>query len=114
MSLTVRLRLSVATNQDGGAARPVALEHDFVDLPAFELARTAHDGALDVVRGHADRFRRHDGRAQPRIHVRIAAAASRNHDFLNEAREVFPRFASKAAFLCLMVAHLECPDIANL
>src|SRR3954466_13904437 len=26
----------------------------------------------------------------------------------------FPRLASVAAFLCLMVAHLECPDIENL
>src|ERR1051326_2734518 len=26
----------------------------------------------------------------------------------------FPRLASRAAFLCLMVAHLECPDIWNL
>src|SRR5580698_6022796 len=25
----------------------------------------------------------------------------------------FPRLASVAAFLCLMVAHLECPDIVN-
>src|SRR5688500_12231896 len=24
---------------------------------------------------------------------------------------VFPRLASRAAFLCLMVAHLECPDM---
>src|ERR1700683_874836 len=25
----------------------------------------------------------------------------------------FPRLASVAAFLCLMVAHLECPDMVN-
>src|SRR5690348_16884026 len=26
----------------------------------------------------------------------------------------FPRLASRAAFLCLMVAHLECPDMTKL
>src|SRR5207237_6920435 len=26
---------------------------------------------------------------------------------------VFPRLASRAAFLCLMVAHLECPDMVK-
>jgi hypothetical protein len=28
--------------------------------------------------------------------------------------KTFPRFESSAAFLCLMVAHLLCPDIENL
>ena len=41
-------------DQDGGAARPVAFEHDFFDLAAFQFAGAAHDGLLDVVGRHAD------------------------------------------------------------
>ena len=67
ISLTVRLRLSVATiDQHGRAARTVAFEHDFVDLAAFQFAGAAHDGALDVVGGHADGFGGGDGGAQAR------------------------------------------------
>ena len=88
ISLTVRLRLSVATyDQHGRAAGSVAFEHDFVDLAAFELAGAAHDGLLDVVGGHTDGLGRHDRRAQARIRIRIAAVARGDHDFLDDARE---------------------------
>ena len=43
-------------DQHRGAAGTVAFERDFVDLAAFEFAGAAHDGALDVVGGHADGF----------------------------------------------------------
>ena len=101
-------------HQNGGAARPVAFEHDFVDLAAFQFAGAAHDGALDVVGGHADRLGGDDGRAKPGIHVRVAAAA-RAAIMISLMMRVnaFPRLASMAAFLCLMVAHFECPDMVN-
>ena len=78
-------------DQDGGAAGPVAFEHDFVDLAAFQFAGAAHDGLLDVVGGHADGFGGQDGGAQARIPVRIAAAAGGDGDFLDDARERLSR-----------------------
>src|SRR6476620_4966013 len=34
--------------------------------------------------------------------------------FLISLANILPRLASMTAFLCLVVAHLECPDIASL
>jgi hypothetical protein len=82
-------------DQDGGAARPVAFEHDLFDLSAFQFAGAAHDGLLDVVGRHADRFGGQDGGAQARIPVGIAAAARGDHNFLDDARERFSALGVK-------------------
>ena len=44
-------------HQHGGAAGSITFERDFIDLAAFQFAGAAHDGALDVVGGHAGGFR---------------------------------------------------------
>ena len=100
-------------HQHRRAAGTVALEHDLVDLAAFELARAAHDGALDVIGGHTDGLGGGDGRPQPGIHVRIAAAARRDHDFLDATGENFPAFGVKRGLLVLDGRPFECPDIQS-
>src|SRR5258706_7344735 len=87
--------------QHGRAPRPVAFEHDFVDLPAFELARAAHDGPLDVFGRHADVLGVVDGRAQARITVGIASAARRDGDFLDDFRELLTALSVGGGFLVL-------------
>ena len=91
-------------DQNGRAAGTVAFEHDFVDLAAFELAGAAHDGALDVIGGHADGFGGDDGGAQARVGVGIAAIARGNHNFLDHAGEYLPAFGVKRGLLVL-----DCP-----
>ena len=88
-------------HQHGGAARPVAFEHDFVDLPAFQFAGAAHDGLLDVVGGHADGLGGEDGGAETGIGIRIAAAAGGDHNFLDDARERFPALGVQCGLLVL-------------
>ncbi len=78
-------------HQHRGAARPVALKRHFVDLAAFQFTGAAHDGALDVVGGHAGRLGVGDGLAQTRVRVRVAAAgAGGNHDLFDNAGKRFP------------------------
>ncbi len=88
-------------DQDGGAARPVAFEHDFVDLAAFQFAGAAHDGLLDVVGRHTDGFGGQDGGAQTGVPVGIAAAARGDHDFLDNARERFSALGVKSRLFVL-------------
>jgi hypothetical protein len=88
-------------DQDGGAARPVAFEHDLFDLTAFEFAGAAHDGLLDVVGRHTDRFGGQDGGAQARIPVGVPAAARGDHDFLDNARERFSTLGVKCRLFVL-------------
>ena len=85
----------------GRAAGAITFEHDFIDLAAFELARAAHDRVLDVAGGHGDVFGCRDGGAKTRIAVGIAAAACRNSDFLDQARENFPALGVRGGFLVL-------------
>ena len=88
-------------DQDGGAARPVAFEHHFLDLPAFQFARAAHDGLLDVVGRHADVFGGENRGAQARIAVGIAAVARGDRDFLDESREDFTALGVESRLLVL-------------
>src|SRR4029453_16066468 len=60
-------------DQNGCAARAVTLEHDLFDHAAFQFARAAHDGFLNVVGGHGNSFGCEDGGAQTRVAIRIAA-----------------------------------------
>ena len=77
-------------DQDGHAARPVALVGHFVVGRAREFARSLLDRALDVVDRHALAAGGGDGLAQARIEVRIAAAEPRRHrDFLGKLAEKF-------------------------
>src|ERR1700761_1258093 len=66
-------------DQHGCAARAVAFKENFVDLAAFELAGAAHNGALDVVGGHALGFGGNDCGAEAGVHIGIAAVAGGNH-----------------------------------
>ena len=78
-------------NQDRRAARPVAFEHDFVDLTSFQFTGSTHDGALDVVGGHAGRLGVGHRLAKTRVHVRVAATATGgNHDLFDNARKRLP------------------------
>src|SRR5580693_3076513 len=88
-------------DQDGGAARPITFKYNFVDLPTLEFASAAHDGALDVFGGHADRFSGGDGGAQTRIHARIAALPGGNHYFFYDAREGFPALGVQSGLFVL-------------
>ena len=74
-------------DHDRNAAGTVAFVCDFVDLAAFEFARAAHDGALDVVVRHRNGFGGQDGSAETRVPVGIAAIARSDHDFFDDAGE---------------------------
>ena len=101
-------------HQHSYATRPVALEHHFVESFAFERPGAALNGALDIVVGHVLALGREDGGAQARIGIRIGASYARgNGQFSNDLGENLARRASVAAFLCLMVAHFECPDMVK-
>ncbi len=88
-------------NQHRSASRPIAFEHDFIDLPALELARAAHDGALDVVGRHADGLRRGDRGAKARVHIGIAAAAGSDRNLFDHAGKHFPALGIEGGFLML-------------
>jgi hypothetical protein len=45
------------------------------------------------------------------VTVRVAAGSGGDRNFLDEAREYLAALGVQAAFLCLIVAHLECPDM---
>ena len=99
-------------DQDGHAAGAVAFEGDLFVGNARQLAGTALDGALDVVGGHVLGLSRGHGGAQPGILFRIAAASWRPWLIsLMRRVKILPRLASSAPFLCLIVAHLEWPDM---
>src|SRR5262249_17459206 len=88
-------------DQNCRAAGAVAFEHDFIDLPAFELAGAAHDGALDVVGGHADRLGRCDRGTKPGVGVGIAAVPGGDGDFFDQAGESLPAFGIEGGFFVL-------------
>ena len=75
-------------DDDRGAARAVGFVLRLLVRDAGLFARAAANGALDVFGGHVLRLCIRDDRAQPRVHVRIAAAgAGRDGQFLDEAGE---------------------------
>jgi len=67
------------------ASRSVAFVHDFFELATFQLAGSLHDGALDVVGRHIQRFGVSYRLAKPGIPFGVSAAdACGDGDFLNE------------------------------
>jgi hypothetical protein len=73
----------------------------FVDLAAFELAGTAHDGTFDIVGGHADGFGGGDCGAQARVGIRIASVARGDLYFFDEPCESFAALCVKRGLLVL-------------
>ncbi len=89
-------------NQHPHAARPVALEHHFFILLAFELAGAAKNGALDVFVRHVFILGRGNSSAKARIGVWVAAAdARRDSDFANNSRENAAALCVRGRFLVL-------------
>ena len=78
------------------------------------MPSAALNGALDIVVGHVLVLGGEDGGAQARIGTgsppptRVAMVNSRM-----SLVKILPRLASVAAFLCLIVAHFECPDMVK-
>src|SRR6185369_9467071 len=93
--------VSSRSHQHRRTARPVALEHDLIDLPALELARAAHNRPLDVVSRHGDVLSVIDRRTQPRIPVRVPPATRCNRDFLDDFRKLLAALSVGSSFLVL-------------
>src|SRR5205085_9186923 len=75
-----------AVDDDRGATDAVAFVADLFVVDALEVAGGLVDVLLDRVGGHVGSLRLVDGQAQPRVHVRVAAAlAGRDHDLVNDA-----------------------------
>ena len=89
-------------DDDRGAAGAVPLVgHLFVGHALF-FAGAAPDGPLDVVGGHVVRLGLGDDRAQPRVHVGVAAAVSGgNGQFLDDAGEDLAALGVSRALLVL-------------
>src|SRR6185312_8601275 len=81
---------------------------------AGKFAGAALDGAFDVVGGHVLRFGIIDGFAQARVLVGVAARLGPMLISRIRRVNILPRLASRAPFLCLIVAHFEWPDMMNL
>jgi len=99
-------------NEHAYAARAVSFKGHFFKLLAFELACAAQNGALDIVIRHVFIFCSEDGGAQAGLEFG-SPPPMREAIVISRIRRVKtrPRLASVAAFLCLIVAHFECPDI---
>ena len=103
-------------DDDGDASGAVALVGDLLVGDAFELAGAALNGALDVFRRACSRLwlramapRRRgfpSGSPPPSLAAMVISLIRRV--------KIFPRLASRAPFLCLIVAHFEWPDMYNL
>jgi len=97
-----------------GDAAEEPLVRDLFVVHAGQLAGAALDRALDVVRGHVRRARGGDRGAQARVALDVTAPLrAATVISLISLVKTLPRLASMAAFLCLIVLHFECPDIAN-
>jgi hypothetical protein len=88
-------------DQNGRAARAITLEHDLFDHAAFEFARAAHDGFLDVVGGHGNSLGGKDGGTQARVAIRVAAVARGDGDFLDNTRETLAAFGVRGRLFVL-------------
>ena len=66
-------------DDDGHAARAVALVKDGLEVGAALFAGAAFDGAVDVVFGHAVRARLFDGRRQRGVGRGVGAALFGGH-----------------------------------
>ena len=88
-------------HDERNAAGAVALERDFLVVHAFEFARAALNGALDVVGRHIFGLGRSHGRSQPGIAVRIATTLGGDRDFLQQAGEDLAALGIQRALLVL-------------
>src|SRR4051812_41270804 len=66
-------------DEDGGAARPVALVGQLLVDAALQLTGALLDGPLDVVARHVDRLGGVDRGAEPGIAAGVSAAALGRH-----------------------------------
>ena len=103
ISPTVRFLLSVSVSiRTADAAGAVALVRHFLVADAFFFAGAAADGPLDVVGRHVDLLGVGNDGAEPRIHVRVAAAVSGGDgQFLDDAREDLAALGVGRALLVL-------------
>ena len=84
------------------AAGAVRLVGDLFVDDAGQFAGAALDRLLDVVGGHVHFLGRRDDRAQARVHARVAAAAAgRDRQFLDQARENLAALGVGRALLVL-------------
>lgn len=92
----------------GHAAGGVAFINYLVEVLRFAtFARSALDGPLDVIIGHALRTRSLNRAAQPRIAVGIAATAlGRDANFLRQLAEYLPALRVDCAFETLNLGPL--------
>jgi len=98
-------------DQDGNPARTVSFKRDLFVRDSRQLAGAALDGALDVVGGHVLRLGRGHRSAQPGFFSGSPPLlAAMVISFISRVK-ILPRLASSAPFLCLIVAHLEWPDM---
>ncbi len=88
-------------HQDRHATRPVALEGYLLVAHAFELAGTALDSALDVIRRHVFRFGRQNRGSQARIGVRVTPALGRYRNFLHQTSKNLAALGIQRALLVL-------------
>jgi hypothetical protein len=100
-----------------------AQHRDTIDLYAQKVSDLSYEPESSVEKTDHGRIIWHRVKALPGPHLRMAVR-SRGFEFASpppiRAAMVIsrmirvktrPRFASVAAFLCLMVAHFECPDM---
>ena len=88
-------------DDDRGAAGSVPFVGDFLHLFAAEFAAATHNGALDIFRRHGNRFGGDDGGAEAGVGVGVAAVASGDDDFFDEAREDFAALGVEGSLLML-------------
>src|SRR5215472_12540166 len=87
--------------QDRNASWAIALKCDFFVGNARQLARTALDGALDVISRHVFGLRCSYCGTQARVFVRIAAALRRHGDFFDHSGENLAPLGVERALLML-------------
>ena len=112
-SAPVRLRLSVrdSTMIATPPGRVPLVGHRLV-AHALELAGAPLDGPLDGVDRHRAVARLVEHGAQGRVGVEVAAPSrAATSSWRISLANSFARALSTAALRCLVVAHLECPDI---
>src|SRR3954469_18999143 len=89
-------------DQQGDAARTVALPPPLFVGRAGQFAGTTLDGAFDVVAGHIGGFGVEDGLAQTRVFIRIATPDTGGHDdFANNTGEDLAALSVERALLVL-------------
>src|SRR5687767_9518219 len=79
-------------DDNGRSTGSISFVMEFFYMAALEFASAAHNGALDVIGGHAHCLGGGDSRSKACIGIDVAAAARGDHDFLNQAGEHLPAF----------------------